>query len=236
MEEEARRELARVARRRARRVPRVALARLADLPDRRRARRSATRRRPRSSTPSSSRSPGANVMIGHLVACYGAADRYLGMLAATLGESERARGALRARAWSSTGAWARATWLAHTAYEYARPAAGARRPASASGPRRCSARRRRSRSGSACRRSSAASARSGAADAARPACPTGSPPARSQILGLVARGLSNREIGADAVHQRAHRRQPHPQHPAQDRLRQPHRGRLLRPPARPVEP
>ena len=33
---------------------------------------------------------GTNVMIGHLVACYGAADRYLGMLAATLGEWERA--------------------------------------------------------------------------------------------------------------------------------------------------
>ena len=33
---------------------------------------------------------GENVMIGHLVACYGAADRYLGMLAATLGEWERA--------------------------------------------------------------------------------------------------------------------------------------------------
>ena len=33
---------------------------------------------------------GANVMIGHLVSCYGAADRYLGMLAATLGEDELA--------------------------------------------------------------------------------------------------------------------------------------------------
>ena len=43
---------------------------------------------------------GANVMIGHLVACYGAADRYLGMLAATLGERGARRGALRARAWS----------------------------------------------------------------------------------------------------------------------------------------
>ena len=29
-------------------------------------------------------------MIGHLVACYGAADRYLGMLAATLGDWDRA--------------------------------------------------------------------------------------------------------------------------------------------------
>ena len=35
---------------------------------------------------------GANVMIGHLVSCYGAADRYLGMLAAVLGEWDRAEG------------------------------------------------------------------------------------------------------------------------------------------------
>ena len=33
---------------------------------------------------------GTNVMIGHLVSCYGAADRYLGMLASVLGEAERA--------------------------------------------------------------------------------------------------------------------------------------------------
>ena len=33
---------------------------------------------------------GSNVMIGHLVVCYGAADRYLGMMAAQLGDWERA--------------------------------------------------------------------------------------------------------------------------------------------------
>ena len=33
---------------------------------------------------------GGNVMIGHLVACYGATDRYLGMTAAVLGEWDRA--------------------------------------------------------------------------------------------------------------------------------------------------
>ena len=38
---------------------------------------------------------GTNVMIGHGVACYGAADRYLGMLAATLGEDDRAAEPLR---------------------------------------------------------------------------------------------------------------------------------------------
>ena len=39
---------------------------------------------------------GTNVMIGHLVACYGSADRYLGMLAATLGGAGPGRAALRA--------------------------------------------------------------------------------------------------------------------------------------------
>ena len=62
---------------------------------------------------------GTNVMIGHLVSCYGAADRYLGMLASVLGEAERARahfeGALELN--RRMGA---PTWIAHTAYEYAR--------------------------------------------------------------------------------------------------------------------
>ncbi len=33
---------------------------------------------------------GTNMMIGHGVACYGAADRYLGMLAATVGDTDGA--------------------------------------------------------------------------------------------------------------------------------------------------
>jgi DNA-binding CsgD family transcriptional regulator/tetratricopeptide (TPR) repeat protein len=62
---------------------------------------------------------GTNVMIGHGVASYGAADRYLGMLAATLGETDRAAShfevALRLN--REMGA---STWLAHTAHEYGR--------------------------------------------------------------------------------------------------------------------
>jgi DNA-binding CsgD family transcriptional regulator/tetratricopeptide (TPR) repeat protein len=62
---------------------------------------------------------GTNVMIGHLVACHGSADRYLGMLAATLGEWDRAvehfEGAMELNRRMGAG-----TWLAHTAYEYAR--------------------------------------------------------------------------------------------------------------------
>ena len=62
---------------------------------------------------------GSNVMIGHLVVCYGAADRYLGMMAAQLGDWERAERHFMAALAFDTRLGAR-TWLAHTAHEYAR--------------------------------------------------------------------------------------------------------------------
>jgi len=62
---------------------------------------------------------GANVMVGHLVACYGAMDRYLGTTATVLGEWERAEEHFHAALALNTRLGAR-TWLAHTAYEYAR--------------------------------------------------------------------------------------------------------------------
>jgi len=62
---------------------------------------------------------GSNVMIGHLVACYGAMDRYLGMTATVLGDWERAEEHFHAALALNTRLGAR-TWLAHTVYEYAR--------------------------------------------------------------------------------------------------------------------
>ncbi len=62
---------------------------------------------------------GTNVMIGHGVACYGAADRYLGMLAATLGDSDGAASHFEAALHLNREMGA-STWLAHTAYEYGR--------------------------------------------------------------------------------------------------------------------
>ena len=62
---------------------------------------------------------GSNTMVGHLVACYGATDRYLGMNAAVLGEWERAEEHFEAALALNTRLGAR-TWLAHTAHEYAR--------------------------------------------------------------------------------------------------------------------
>jgi DNA-binding CsgD family transcriptional regulator/tetratricopeptide (TPR) repeat protein len=62
---------------------------------------------------------GGNVVIGTGVACYGAADHYLGRLAATLGDHDSAtRHFELALALNRTmGA---ATWIAHTLYEYGR--------------------------------------------------------------------------------------------------------------------
>ena len=54
-------------------------------------------------------------MIGHLVACYGAMDRYLGTTAAVLGDWERAEDHFHAALALNTRLGAR-TWLAHTAY------------------------------------------------------------------------------------------------------------------------
>jgi DNA-binding CsgD family transcriptional regulator/tetratricopeptide (TPR) repeat protein len=62
---------------------------------------------------------GRNVMIGHGVACYGAADRYLGMLAATLGDTDDAASHFEAALHLNRRMGAD-TWLARTAYEYGR--------------------------------------------------------------------------------------------------------------------
>jgi DNA-binding CsgD family transcriptional regulator len=62
---------------------------------------------------------GAGVVIGDVVACYGAADRYLGMLAATVGDLESAERHFEAALALNRRMGAR-TWLAHTAYEYGR--------------------------------------------------------------------------------------------------------------------
>jgi len=62
---------------------------------------------------------GGTVMIGHGVALYGAADRYLGMLAATLGRTEEADAWFRAAARLERWMGAR-TWQAHTAFEHGR--------------------------------------------------------------------------------------------------------------------
>ena len=190
MDDDVRRELALRARRRPRRVPRGLWVALAHLPRRRGQRRRRPGQRPSCSTPSSSRSTGMNVMIGHGVACYGSGDRYLGMLAATLGDSARRRAPLRggARAEPAHGCGdvARAHRTSSTGArcvrdgEPERAGAHARRGGRARRPARPDARSRRASRASA-RRSSARSVRASRSASSRSSgsSPGGSPTARS---------------------------------------------------------
>ena len=69
--------------------------------------------------PALERHAGEVVTIGHGVACYGSADRYLGMAAATAGDPELAARHLEV-AMRVNGRMGARTWLAHTAYVYGR--------------------------------------------------------------------------------------------------------------------
>ena len=135
---------------------------------------------------------GANVMIGHLVSCYGAADRYLGMLAATLGKPERAEHHFE-QALALNRRMGAATWLAHTAYEYARFLIGR----SDDDRDRAAALLREAETLAEGIGMPTLLARIRALGPAAPRAllPDGLSPREAQILGLVARGLSNREIG-----------------------------------------
>jgi DNA-binding CsgD family transcriptional regulator len=135
---------------------------------------------------------GSNVLIGHMAACYGAADRYLGMLAATLGEWERAENHFE-RAMSLNRQMGAPTWLAHTAYQYGRMLITSRGDRDRASELLGEASLLAERIGMP-----ALLARIGALGAARPVAgpPDGLSYREVQILGLVARGLSNREIGS----------------------------------------
>ncbi len=129
-----------------------------------------------------------NVMIGHLVSCYGSADRYLGMLAATLGEADRAAEHFE-RAMDLNRRMGARTWLAHTAYEYARLQLARRQPADALLREAASLAERIGMP------SLLAKIRALDVSIAVSTLPDGLSGREVQILALVARGLSNREIG-----------------------------------------
>ena len=91
---------------------------------------------------------GTVVVVGHVIACYGAVDRYLGVLAETAGRSRDAERHF-VKAIELDGSAGAPTWLAHSRFRYAsflarqgrrdgprrarRAAAGGRRGASAIG-------------------------------------------------------------------------------------------------------
>jgi class 3 adenylate cyclase/DNA-binding CsgD family transcriptional regulator/tetratricopeptide (TPR) repeat protein len=138
---------------------------------------------------------GRPVMVGYLVACYGAADRYLGMLAATLGERELARAHFEA-ALELDRRMGGSTWLAHTAYEYGRMLLGGkpddRAPAAALLAEADALAERIGMLGLRARIQAL-----GAPNPGAPPLPDALSGREAQIVRLVARGLSNREIGGE---------------------------------------
>ncbi len=134
---------------------------------------------------------GTNVMVGHGVACYGAADRYLGMLAATVGDVPRAERHFAA-ALDLNRRMGAATWVAHTAYEHARMliANGQREAAE---PLLADACALSARIGMP---TLLARARAlGSSTPTKHVRPDGLSGRELDVLRLMARGLSNREIG-----------------------------------------
>jgi DNA-binding CsgD family transcriptional regulator/tetratricopeptide (TPR) repeat protein len=137
---------------------------------------------------------GTNVTIGYGVMSYGAADRYLGMLAATLGETELAERHFEA-ALVLNRAMGADTWLAHTAYEYGRMLLALDRD------------RAGALLGEAASLAEAIGMPAllgrirglGAAPVTPSRLPDDLSAREAQILRLVARGLSNREIGEELV-------------------------------------
>ena len=133
---------------------------------------------------------GSSVMIGHAVACYGAADRYLGMLAATFGDR-----ALAARHFEAALALDREagahTWVAHTAHEYGRMlhAGGAAGDAGRAAELLAEAAELAKRIGMRALLERMQPA------GAPVVAPSGLSPREVEILRLVARGLSNRDVG-----------------------------------------
>ncbi|HEY4823429.1 MAG TPA: LuxR C-terminal-related transcriptional regulator, partial [Solirubrobacteraceae bacterium] len=139
---------------------------------------------------------GGNVVIGHGVACYGAADRYLGMLCATLGDHGRAIEHFE-HAVAFNRQMGATTWLAHTLYAYGRTLRMRGRPNDAGQAAallsEAATLAERIRMPALLARAQALGARSGS---------SGTPPdglswRELEILRLVAAGRSNREIGEE---------------------------------------
>jgi DNA-binding CsgD family transcriptional regulator/tetratricopeptide (TPR) repeat protein len=139
---------------------------------------------------------GGNVVVGHGVACYGAADRFLGMLAGTCGDLDRAAAHLEA-ALALNRRMGATTWVAHTLFAYGRTLRVRNRPAdrAPASEMLAEAATLASRIGmpALLARARALGADAGAVDA---------PPdelswREVDILRLVALGRSNREIGEE---------------------------------------
>ncbi len=132
---------------------------------------------------------GGIVAVGHGVVCYGSVDRYLGMAAATAGDADAARAHFEVAMEVNSRMNAR-TWLAHTAYTYGRLLLPEDRVRAHELLRTASTLASQVGMPTLIARIAAA----GAPITASP-LPDDLSPREVQILGQVAQGLSNREIG-----------------------------------------
>jgi DNA-binding CsgD family transcriptional regulator len=138
------------------------------------------------------------VMVGHGVAWYGAADRYLGMLAATLGDWEPAASHFEA-ALELNRRMGADTWVAHTLADYARMllARGSAQDRTRSAALLAEAAELAERIGMPSLLAQVRALGHAPAPAPAAAGPDGLSAREVEILRLVARGLSNREIGRE---------------------------------------
>jgi DNA-binding CsgD family transcriptional regulator/tetratricopeptide (TPR) repeat protein len=138
-----------------------------------------------------------NVVIGHGVACYGSRDRYLGMLASTLGEWDRAERHFEA-ALELNRIMVAGTWVAHTAYEYGRMLLRRNRRGASKHTASLllgEADRLARQIGMASLRARVRALGSVSGPTAR--APDGLSAREVEVLRLLAQGLSNREIGKE---------------------------------------
>ncbi|MBV9820019.1 MAG: AAA family ATPase [Solirubrobacterales bacterium] len=141
---------------------------------------------------------GRPIVIGHLVACYGAADRYLGALAATLGEWDAAERHFEA-ALQLNQRMGADLWLAHTRYDYASMLRG--RAGNDDEPRATAllAEAKRAARTIGMRTLATRIERLAAVAPSASQLPDDLSPREAAVLRLVAQGLRNREIGRTLV-------------------------------------
>jgi DNA-binding CsgD family transcriptional regulator/tetratricopeptide (TPR) repeat protein len=139
---------------------------------------------------------GNNVMIGHLVSCYGSADRYLGTLSAVLRDWERAQRHFESALALNRRLGAR-TWLAHTAFEYARMLLARRAGDDRAQAAALLSEAARLANATDMRALKGRIARLGPSVTVPISFPDGLSRREVEILRLVARGLSNRDIGTE---------------------------------------
>ena len=137
---------------------------------------------------------GRPLLVGHLVACFGAADRLLGTLAATFGDHGLAARHFEA-ALDLEQRMGATLWLAHTRYQYGRmlQARGGSAERARAGQLLALAADTAATHG--LHALAAALERLSPATRERPRLPDDLSPREALVLRLVARGLSNREIG-----------------------------------------